>query len=278
MLLAAIVLGLIQGLTEFIPVSSSGHLLFVERLLGWDTGKLTFDVALHWGTLVALLVFFRRDWVSILRSFAVHVVKRTPYGKDGDAEAGGRLLVPIIVGSIPVAFVGAKYDKVIEAMRDRPWMLPAVAGALAIVGIVMLLAERIGKRQREMGSMNYIDYVVIGLAQALALFPGVSRSGITISAGLFRNLDRAAAARFSFLLSTPAILGAGLLKLKDVSLAPGDWAVFAVGFVTAAVSGFFAIRFLMSYLQRRSLAVFAIYRFAFAAVILITLATAHSSP
>ena len=272
MLLAAIVLGLIQGLTEFIPVSSSGHLLLVERLLGWDTSKLTFDVALHWGTLVALLAFFWRDWASIVRSFFVHVVKRTPYSKDGDAEAGGRLLVPIIVGSIPVAFVGAKYDKVIEAMRDRSWMLPAVAGALAVVGLVMLLAEKIGKRQREMGSMNYIDYVIIGLAQALALFPGVSRSGITISAGLFRNLDRAAAARFSFLLSTPAILGAGVLKLKDVSLASGDWAVFGVGFVTAAVSGFFAIGFLMSYLQRRSLAAFSIYRFALAAAILLTVA------
>jgi undecaprenyl-diphosphatase len=137
----------------------------------------------------------------------------------------------------------------------------------------MLLAERVGKKQREMGAMNYADYIIIGVAQALALFPGVSRSGITISAGLFRNLDRAGAARFSFLLSTPIIFAAGLKQLKDVAetgLPSGEILTFAVGFVVAAISGYLAIRFLMSYLKKGSLKVFAAYRFILAAAILAT--------
>lgn len=274
MFLAAIVLGLIQGLTEFIPVSSSGHLLLVERLLGWDTSKLVFDVALHWGTLVALIAFFWRDWVSILRSFAGHVFCRQPYGKPDDVKGYGRLLVPIVVASIPAAVAGIGFEHKIEAWRGSAWIVAAIASALIGVGLLMLLAERVGRKQRETGSMNYADYIVIGAAQALALFPGVSRSGITISAGLFRNLDRTAAARFSFLLSTPAVFGAGLLALKDIVKQPmpsDQWAVLGVGFATAAVSGFIAIGFLMKYLQRGSVAVFAVYRIALALAVLGTL-------
>lgn len=274
MFLAAIVLGLIQGLTEFIPVSSSAHLLFAERLLGWDTSKPTFDIALHWGTLVALLAFFWRDWIAILRSFGTHVVRRTPYAKCEHANGEGRLLVPIIIASIPAAVVGLGFEGKIEAMRGSGWMVAAIACALVGIGIVMLLAEKIGAKQRKMDSMTYTDYAVIGIAQALALFPGVSRSGITISAGLFCNLDRTTAARFSFLLSTPAVVGAGLVAIKDVAkhgLPVGDWAVMGAGFAAAAVSGFVAIGFLMRYLQRRSLTTFALYRFALAAVMLLVI-------
>jgi len=274
LLLAAVVLGLIQGLTEFIPVSSSAHLLIVERLFRWSTSKPTFDIALHWGTLVALLAFFWRDWVAILKSFVAHVARRTPYGKPEDANADGRLFVPIVVASIPAAVVGLGFEGKIEAMRGSEWMVAAIACALVGIGIVMLLAEKLGARRRKIDSMNYVDYAVIGLAQALALFPGVSRSGITISAGLFRDLDRTAAARFSFLLSTPAVVGAGLVAIKDMArhgLPAGDWAVMGAGFATAAVSGFVAIGFLMRYLQHRSLTTFALYRFALAAVILLVL-------
>jgi undecaprenyl-diphosphatase len=273
-IIQAIILGLVQGLTEFIPVSSSAHLLFMEKLFHWNTGTLTFDVALHWGTLIALLGFFWRDWVSILASFGRHIFGRSPYPTDPESAGSGRLLVPILVASIPAAILGLKYDAKIEAMRDRPWILPAVAAALAVFACVMLLAEKVGKKQREMGSMNYGDYIIIGIAQALALFPGVSRSGITISAGLFRGMDRAAAARFSFLLSTPIIFAAGLKKIKDVmeaGLPAGEALVMLVGFATAAISGYFAIRFLMSYLQRGSLKLFAAYRFLLAAAILATL-------
>lgn len=271
-IIQAIVLGLVQGLTEFIPVSSSGHLLFLERLMGWDTSKLTFDVALHWGTLVALLCYFGRDWLSILQSFWRRLFRGESYEKQSGDLASGRLLIPIIVATIPAAVIGKLFDDRIEGMRGEHWMLPAVAGALAFFAVVMLLAERVGRRKREIGSMNYVDYVTMGIAQALALFPGVSRSGITISAGLFRNLDRKAAARFSFLLSTPAILGAGLMKLKDVhekGFPQGEIMTFVVGFVVAAISGYFAVRFLMNYLQRGSLAIFAVYRFALAAAIIV---------
>lgn len=271
-IIQAIILGIVQGLTEFIPVSSSGHLLFIEKLFGWDTTNVAFDIAVHWGTLLALLWYFRKDWMDILTSFARRVVLRRPYGKATDASASGRYVIPIVVASIPAAMVGIAFDSNIEAMRDRVWMLPGLAAALVVVGLVMLLAERVGKKQREMAAMNYVDYVTIGIAQAVALFPGVSRSGITISAGLFRGLDRAAAARFSFLLSTPVIFGAGLKALWDLhkdGIPAGDALIFAVGFLAAAISGYLAIRFLMNYLQRGSLKPFAIYRFILAAAILV---------
>ena len=263
----AIILGLIQGLTEFIPVSSSGHLLLAEKLFGWRTDSIAFDVALHWGTLVALLCYFGRDWLNILSSFARHIAG-VPYRKENDPASSGRYLVPIIVASIPAAIVGLKFDSKIEAMRDRPWMLPLMASALVIVGLAMVLAERVGRRRRKMGAMTYRDYIIIGLAQALALIPGVSRSGSTITAGLFMYLDSAAAAKFSFLLSTPVILGAGLKTLMNVhkqGFPTGQTTIFAVGFIVAAVSGYLTIKILMNYLKRGSLTAFAIYRFVLAA-------------
>lgn len=273
-IIQAIILGLVQGLTEFIPVSSSAHLLLIEKLFGWNTAELTFDVAVHWGTLIALLGFFWRDWVDILTSFYRHIRGRSPYPADSNGAGSGRLLVPIMVATIPAAVLGLKYNDKIEALRGEPWILPAVAGTLAVFALIMLLAEKVGTKQREMGAMNYADYIIIGIAQSLALFPGVSRSGSTISAGLFLGLDRAAAARFSFLLSTPIILAAGVKQLKDVmeaGLPSGDALVMFVGFVTAAISGYFAIRFLMNYLQRGSLKLFAAYRFLLAAAILASL-------
>lgn len=270
-ILQAIILGIVQGLTEFIPVSSSAHLLVIEKMMGWNTGALAFDVALHGGTLVALLCFFWKDWLSILSSFGRRVFRGIPYGKQPENTRTGKLLVPIIVATVPAAILGLKFDKHIESMREKPWMLPAVAGALVLIAVVMLLAERVGQKKLAIGSMGYADYIIVGCAQALALFPGVSRSGITISAGLFRGLDRAAAARFSFLLSTPIIFGAGLKALWDLhktGLPRGEVMVFVVGFIAAAVSGYLAVRFLMSYLQRGSLKVFAAYRFIVAAAIL----------
>lgn len=270
-ILQAIILGIVQGLTEFIPVSSSGHLLLVEKLMGWSSDKLAFDVAVHLGSLVAVLCFFWNDWMSILASFGRRAFRRVPYDKQPENARSGRLLVPIAIGTIPAGIVGVLFDDRIESMRGEPWMLPGVASALALVAVVMLVAERVGQKKRGIGMMGYLDYIVIGCAQALALFPGVSRSGITISAGLFRGIDRAAAARFSFLLSTPAILGAGALQVKkliETGLPQSEMILFAVGFVAAAVSGYLAIRFLMNYLQRGTLKVFAVYRFVLAAGII----------
>ncbi|MCL5104236.1 MAG: undecaprenyl-diphosphatase UppP [Armatimonadetes bacterium] len=251
LIIQAIILGAIQGLTEFIPVSSSGHLIAIPALMHWKDMGLSFDVSLHFGTLVALVAYFWRDWVKIL-------------GRRGKDDAEGRLLVPIIVACIPAAVVGATLDNFIETkLREWYW----VAGSLVIFGIVMLLAEKLGKRRRDMARMNWGDYLTIGCAQALALFPGVSRSGITISAGLFRDIDRASAARFSFLMSMPIIFGAAMMKLKDVAKTgiPLDERLpFFLGFLTAALTGYLAIKFLMNYLRTRSLNVFVGYRMVFA--------------
>ncbi len=264
MILHAIILGVIQGLTEFIPVSSSAHLVVIPQLLHWRDMGLAFDVACHWGTVAALIVYFRRDWAAILGTFARR--------EDSGSEVGERMLVPIIVACVPAAVAGALLDDKIQALRTWPLLVPAVALVLMGIGLVMLLAEKFGRKRRGIGEMNRLDYAVIGIAQALALFPGVSRSGITISAGLFRNLERAAAARFSFLLSTPIILGAGFLELTRLLLSgfpSGQAAPFVIGFLASAISGYLAIRFLMSYLTTRPLNAFVTYRFCFAVFLLL---------
>lgn len=266
-ILQAAVLGVIQGLTEFIPVSSSGHLIVVPRLLGWSDHAQWFDVALHLGTLAAVVLYFWRDWVGILASFYRHIARREPYTGSG-ADSSGRLLVPIAVACVPAAVAGWKWEKIIEStLRQWYW----VAGALVLIGVVMLVADRVGRKKRPMDEMSYVDYITIGCAQALALFPGVSRSGITISAGLFRNLDRAAAARFSFLLSTPIILGAAAHKLMGLHSEPGKIAAapFAVGVATSAVVGYLAIGLLLNFLRKHTLNVFVGYRFALAAVVFV---------
>ena len=268
LILQAVVLGAVQGLTEFIPISSSGHLIAIPYLFGWDYMGKTFDVALHLGTLVALVIYYRRDWLCIITGFARHVFRGEPYGKEADDRAGGRLLVPILVACIPAAVVGYLWDEIIETGLSK-WYF--VAPALIVFGLVMLVAERVGKKRRGIDGMGYADYIVIGCAQALALFPGVSRSGVTISAGMVLGLDRASSARFSFLLSTPIILGAAVMKLKDLfaeGLPAAERVPFVLGFITAALVGYVAISFLMNYLRSRTLDAFVIYRIFLAAFVL----------
>lgn len=262
----AIILGAIQGLTEFIPVSSSGHLIAIPYLLHWNYQGKAFDVAVHLGTLVALIAYYWRDWISILSSFASHVFKGKSYEKDDTDAANGRLFVPIIIACIPAAVVGVLWDDLIES-KLSVWYV--VAPALVVFGLLMLLSDRIGKKQRDITRMTYTDYITIGLAQAVALIPGVSRSGITITAGLFRNLDRSAAARFSFLLSTPIIFGAGMKALIDAfktGIPAEEWAAFGWGFASAAIFGYLAIHFLINFLKKNSLNAFVIYRIVFAAL------------
>lgn len=265
----AIILGLVQGLTEFIPVSSSGHLVGMREIFGWsDTGGLTFDVALHMGTLAALVIYYWRDWVSIISQFIGKVFKKIPYPNEtDDMPASGRHLIPILVACIPAAIVGLLFKDLIEEnLRDWYW----VAAALVVVGLLMLLAEKVGAKRRGLREMNYFDYIFIGCAQAIALYPGVSRSGITITAGLFRGVSRSAAARFSFLLSMPIVFAAGLFQLKDLAEAGFETFVpmqFAIGFFVSAVVGYAAIRFLIRYLEKHSLGVFVVYRILFALVL-----------
>jgi undecaprenyl-diphosphatase len=251
----AAVLGIVQGLTEFLPISSSGHLLLVPFLFGWAPHGLAFDAALHLGTAAALLAYFWRDWLSLARAALVGL---------GDPKARldphWRLFWLLIVGSIPAGVVGLLLESTIESAVRQPWLV----GLLLIAfGLLMLVVDRAASLARGLERVGLGDAVAVGLAQCLALVPGVSRSGITITAGLLRGLDRAAAARFSFLLSTPITVAAALYSLRKLTgpgAASSDLLALLVGVLAAAVSGWLAIGFLLRFLQRNSLAVFVVYR------------------
>lgn len=260
-----ILLGLLQGATEFLPVSSSGHLVLAEALFHVQEAGLTFDVALHMGTLVAILLYFKQDLLAIGSSlFRLG-------SKDETVRLNQRLALLLIVATIPAAVIGKMFGDQIEDNLRQPVV---VAVTLAGVGLILLWAEKIGTRQRCFHELGLMDAIIIGLAQATALVPGVSRSGITMTIGLFRHLDRTAAARFSFLMSAPIIAGAGLLNLLKIikhGLLPGQETFFLLGFLSSAISGYLFIIFLMRYIQTRSFAIFAYYRLALAAVVVWTL-------
>jgi len=267
----AVILGIVQGITEFLPISSTGHLVLIPRLLHWQDMGLTFDAALHTGTLLALLSYFWRDWVGIVRSAAA------PFrGKQEANPALGRnLLWGIVIACIPAGVAGplvsGTLDKILQTRTLDLKLMAVVASALAIVGMILYAADKYGsKRKRELAQTNLLDWVTIGIAQAAALIPGVSRSGATISAGLFCGLARDTAARFSFLLSTPILLGVaglGLRKIIKHGLPPGEAAPFAAGVASSMIVGYLAIKFLLAYLRRRSVNVFVWYRLGLAAVI-----------
>ncbi len=261
-IIRAIILGIVQGLTEFVPISSSAHLVLVPWAFGWDRSGLFFDTMLHWGTLLAVLTYFRRDWIGILRGFWRSLTTSGPWRN----APGGRLADPdsrlawgIILGTIPALLMGLLLNDFFERLFETP---PAVAGFLLVTAAFLALSERLGRRIRELPSLNIPDALAIGLAQAVAIAPGISRSGATIAAGLARGLTREAAARFSFLLATPAILGAGLLQLLEVLMGAENavsWPAVLAGFLAAAVSAYLCIKFLLAYLRRGRLYVFAAY-------------------
>ena len=261
----AIVIGVVQGLTEFLPVSSSAHLILVPRALGWDDAFIlspAFDATLHLGTLVALLAYFWRDLWRYFVAF-VGVLRDRRIGDDHDRRVAMLLAVSVIPGAI----LGVGLESFVDTFfREQ---LLVVCALLVVGAAILFMAERAARHTREMNSLRLIDALGIGLAQALALFPGISRSGITISAGLLLGLKREAAARFSFLMSTPIIAGAGLWKLREIlSGTAGTFepAVLGAGLVAAAISGLIAIWFLLAYLRRSSTDLFGIYRVAAALV------------
>lgn len=267
-LLEAAVLGTVQGLTEFLPVSSTGHLIIFEELLGVDQDKygLTFDAALHLGTLLALLWFFGHRWID-LAAGAVRAVRERSF-----ADAEGRLAWLVVLGTIPAAVLGFAFeDQIEDAFRE-----PALVGMMLIAfSGIFVWAEAVSKRVRTSADIGWFDALFVGVAQAVALVPGVSRSGATISAGLFRDLQRPEAATFAFLLSAPVIAGAGLSKLveaagdvADGELGGSDLAFFAVGFAFAAVVGYLSIRFLLRFLATNSLMPFVYYRVAVGVLVL----------
>ncbi len=266
-LFQALILGIIQGATEFLPVSSSGHLVLVPWLLGWEQPGLTFDTVAHWGTALAIIVYFWREWLALIQAVFQAIRQRSI------ADPKARLALLIIIGTVPAALIGYVLESFFEQMFSRP---SAAAAFLLVTAVLLSVTERLGRQEHDLEQMTWLDALLVGLGQALAIFPGLSRSGATIAAGLARGLKREPAARFSFLLATPIILGAGAFKLLDLAQAgdlTGQMPTLIVGFLGAGVVGFGCIHFLLRYLQRRSLYPFAIYCAAVGATCLIIAAT-----
>jgi undecaprenyl-diphosphatase len=257
--LMAIFLGFIQGLTEFLPISSSGHLALLEHYFNVQGGGLDFDILLHVGSLVALLVYFRADWLRMAQA----VLKPSPY-----TRLDRRLFVCLVAATIPGGLAGLLLEHAAATVFRQPWRIALLMGGL---GILLILAERLARHHRPLTNLNLGDALIIGFSQALAVMPGVSRSGITMTTGLFLGFTREGAARFSFLLATPIIAGAGLYKLLKVLKHPPDQLSLAagiLGFLSAMFFSYLAIDFLLRYLRRHTFYPFAIYRLGLAALIL----------
>ncbi len=267
-LLQAVILGIVQGLTEFIPVSSSGHLVLVPHILGWEFDQsqaFIFDVLVQWGTLFAVFVYFRRDLVDIASAFCKSLISGKPFASE-EARMGWYL----IIATIPAVVVGLLCKDLIETAFSNP---RTTGFFLLFTAVLLVIAEIVGKRKRTMEQITWFDALWIGCSQVLALLPGVSRSGATIAGGMTRNLNRSSAARFSFLMSVPVMLGAGVLAFKDLfALQTMDNLLvpLLVGFLAALISGYVAIRWLIAYLSKHSLYVFAGYCLVVGLLIIIT--------
>jgi undecaprenyl-diphosphatase len=266
----AAILGIIQGITEFLPISSSAHLILMPWFFGWDPNGLNFDVSVHLGTTVAVLAFFWKDWIQLARETWAGLKERKPFGNHYR-----RLAWLLFIGTLPAAVVGILFEDIIEARLRSPVI---TVFTLVGFGALLLIAERRSRRHREISGYTWADSLWIGFSQAIALIPGVSRSGITITAAMFRNSTRTSAARFSFLLLTPITIGATVLRAWELLSSLGQpldssmsvqWAVLCTGVVSASVTGFFCIRFFLRYLQTKSFVPFVIYRFLLAAIVLI---------
>jgi undecaprenyl-diphosphatase len=253
-LLQALILGIVQGATEYIPVSSSAHLVLVPWLLGWPEPPFTFDVLVQWGTLVGVFVYFWGDLWDIVRAVWLGLAHRHPF-----ESPAARMGWYIVLGTLPAVVFGLFLKDFFERVFGAPVY---VAALLLGTAAILVAAERLGRRERTTADFGWLDALIVGGWQVAALLPGISRSGATIGGAVLRGFDRYSAARFSFLLSVPALLGAGVLAIRDLvkagSLA-ADLPALAIGFVAAAISGYLCIRWLLGYLQRRSLAVFAVY-------------------
>jgi undecaprenyl-diphosphatase len=261
----AVILALVQGVTEFLPISSSAHLALAPWLLGWQDQTLVFDIALHFGTLAAVLLYFWRDWIEI----AAHGLG-VRSNRDPELARNPRLLWLILAATIPVGLAGLA----VKDLAENAWRHNRVliGGMLVAVGFLMLVAERVGRRRKTLGDITFADAMLIGAAQALALVPGTSRSGITIVAALLRGIERPAAARFSFLLSTPAVAAAAADAAWDLyrhgGIAPGMRLAFGLGVGVSALTGCLAIGFLLRYLREHTLRLFVYYRVVFGIIII----------
>jgi undecaprenyl-diphosphatase len=261
-LIQAIVLGIVQGATEFLPVSSSGHLILTSAVFGWEDQGLGFDVGLHLGTLFVVGAYFWRDWLGMFRATVFDV----SHGRlRTGARQPTRLFAMIIGATVPAGLVGLVLDDWISTRLREPWI---VATTLGLVGLAMWFVDRVSPLRRRIEDMDVLDALVVGLAQTLALVPGVSRSGVTLIAGLGRGLTRADAARFGFLLGTPTIAGAALVEFPSVASEgqSGLW-MLLLGMCVSAAVGFLVVSQLMRFLRTRTLAPFAMYRIGLACLV-----------
>ncbi len=255
-------LGILQGFTEFLPVSSSGHLILAEHFMGLSDVPLAFDVTLHIGTLMAVLAFFWKDWLGMFMSLFPSAAHETREKR--------RLLLYILAGTIPGAVIGYLLEDFVSSVLRSPWV---VVCTLSGVALLLALAERLAAHRRKVSDMKLPDALIVGMCQALAVIPGTSRSGITMTGAMFLGFRREDAARFSFLLSAPIIAGAGLYEANKLISAGGatPGIEYLCGFVAAAVSGYAVIAFLMHYLRRHTFYPFVIYRLILAAIVAVAL-------
>ncbi len=251
----AVVLGLVQGLGEFLPISSSAHLVLVPWLMQWVDPGLTFDIALHVGTLIAVILYFWKDWLGLLSK-----------GLTQPKEREGKLFWYLVLATIPGALIGFLLENIAETIFRNPVL---IACMLILLGIILYIVDRKGKKQIDVEHISFKTSFLIGLSQALAIIPGVSRSGITMTTALALGMTREGAARFSFLLSAPIILGAALVKVPKLIANPAliD-ASFITGMVVACIAGLASIGFLLRYVQTKTFLPFVIYRFALGAVVI----------
>jgi undecaprenyl-diphosphatase len=272
----ALIMGLVQGLTEFIPVSSSGHLILVPWAFGWKDpfiDSLAFSVVLHMGTLLALVVYFWQDWLTLIPAGLASIRDRS-LADDPDRKMAWL----IVVATIPAVAIGPLFGDTIESWLREP---AKVALMLCVGAAILWLADRWGSKVREIESMTFGGAFAIGVAQVFALFPGISRSGISIAAGLFEGLNREAAARFSFLMATPIVAGAGLWEARkllthEAGVSP-EARLMLIGFVAAATSGVLAIHYMLEFLRRRPVTVFVVYRVLAAAAVFAILLSPHGA-
>lgn len=253
-LFEALVLGIVQGLTEFLPISSSGHLVIVPALLDWPQPSLIFDATVHLATLVAVVAVFQSDIRSMIVAWWRGLLHRKPL-----ETVEARLAWWVVLGTIPGVLVGILFQQTLEDLFSSP---RAAASFLLVTALIMVVAELFGGRRREMRSLKWYESLLIGVGQAAAIAPGISRSGATISTGMYLGLNREAAARFSFILAIPIIAGAWLVQFIDFfrqGAATAEVSLLVVGFAAALVSGYLAIRFLLAFLRQRPLYVFAAY-------------------
>lgn len=265
-IIQSIILGIVQGITEFVPISSSGHLVLAQNLFGIKEATLSFDVALHLGTFISLILFFWQDWLHLIRAFFKSLKKW-----DFKNDPNQRLFYLLVIATIPGIIFGALLEKQAETIFRSIYL---VLINFVIIGVLFIIIEKVAKKIRDLKQTTLKDSLIIGFSQALAIIPGVSRSGITITAGLFSGMKRESATRFSFLMATPIILGAGLVSLSKI-FAEGSngigWTNIIAGFLAAAIVGFLAIKYLLIYLKNHTLNIFAYYRFFVAVVIIIYL-------